>query len=90
MSTTMKSLGFTNIYVVAEHVEDVLRAIEAEALDRGIRTHQASDALDASRDVILDDATASLGLEWVEIDRALCVYPIGLTVDWKSFLASEA
>lgn len=89
MRTTVKSLGFTEIYVAAGSVEEVIRAIESEALDRGILTFQASDALDASRDVILDDATASLGLEWIEIDRALCVYPAGLSLDWKSLLASQ-
>lgn len=58
---------------------NINQQIELEALNI------YSDALDASRDVILADAAHALGLYHQFYEDNLCIYPQGFEVDWEQF-----
>lgn len=85
MSTVKEVWGFSHYLAVdldGTLGDRFLAAMNAEALDRGITPNVPSDALDASRNVIMDDAARKVGAEWSIVDDTLRVCPRNVTVDW--------
>ena len=79
------SFGIDTIYSLNADLELFSREVVREALERGIDPSKPSDALDASRDVILADAAHALGLYHQFYEDNLCIYPQGFEVDWEQF-----
>ena len=85
MSTVKEVWGFSHTLTVdldGTLCNRFLAAMNDAAVDRGIVPNVPSDALDASRDVILWDAAAKVGAQWSIVDDTLRLAPTGLTVDW--------
>lgn len=56
------------------------QAFSREAKARGIDSSKPSDALDMSRDLILDDAARSIGFTWHQKGEELALVPVGVSV----------
>lgn len=87
MSTVKDAWGFSESLAVNADVNEFFKAANAAALDRGIKPNEPSDALDLSRDVILDEAAQRLGLEWEIVEDTIRLWPRGLTLDWSKVSA---
>lgn len=80
--TVLDVWGFSDFLAVNVNGTDYLRAMNAEAVERGIDPSVPSDALDASRDVILMDAAARLKCNAEVIGTTLRLWPLDVTLDW--------
>lgn len=89
MSTVQEVWGFSDILAVNVEVSDFCKAMNAAAVSRNIAPNVPSDALDLSRDIMLDEAAQSLGAECEIVDTTLRVWPKGVTLDWAQ-VAKEA
>lgn len=88
MATVQDVWGFTWITGVDTDIADFCQAMNAAAESRSIAPNVPSDALDVSRDLMLDEAAQSLNAYWAIEGKELRVWPRGLTVRWDS--VSEA
>lgn len=84
--TIQQVWGFGNVEAVEADIPGFLIALNAAATSRGIASHLPSDALDLSRDSILDEAAQSVGADWhiapgVPLST-LRLARTGLSVDW--------
>lgn len=75
-ATMLEVWGFSTILVASPQTTDDLPAktmdsINNAARERGIHPGQPSDALDLSRDIIIDEALAPA--PWSIVNNALCV-----------------
>jgi hypothetical protein len=77
------------VYLIETKLEEFLAAVSREARSRGVDPTKPSDALDASRDVILADAAQTLGLSYSFVGDALCLAPAGIAFDFEEYLAGK-
>ena len=85
MSTVREVWGFGEVLSVEVDVADFCRAMNRAATERGIAPNVPSDALDLSRDVMLDEAAASLGADWsITPDGTLRLWRRDLIIKWDS------
>lgn len=88
MSTVKDVWGFSTMEIAkpdtdtTDRIAEFCTAMNAAALDRGIKPNVPSDALDLSRDICLDEAAQSLGLEWEIVGDTLRAWPVGVTIQW--------
>lgn len=83
--TTVKDVwGFSESLAVNADINEFFKHVNDAAKDRGIDAHVPSDALDMSRDIILDEAAQKLGLEWEIVDDTIRLWPAGVTIKWES------
>lgn len=85
--TIQEVWGFGRTIAVNADIASFLQAMHRAAVSRGIlATHLPSDALDLSRDIILDEAAAALGVTWAIVPgeplSTLRLARRGLSVDW--------
>lgn len=90
MATADEILGFGDALAINFDVNDFLKEVNTAASERGIILNEPSDALDMSRDVILDEAAARCSVRWEIIDRTMCLTPTSLRFDWKAYIEAEA
>lgn len=88
MSTVQEVWGFSRYLAVdpegaAPIGPRFLAAMNAGAADRGIAAHVPSDALDASRLIIMSEAAQQVGADFEIVDDTLRLAPTGVTVDWS-------
>lgn len=84
MTTVQDVWGFSESLSVNTDVNQFFAAMNAAALDRGIKPNEPSDALDMSRDVILDDAAQKLGVQWEIVENTIRLWPAGLQINnWE-------
>lgn len=87
-ASTKEALGFTSIEALTVEGDSrdmpnlMAKAINGAALSRGIRVTGPSDALDMSRDIILDEAAASLGCTWEIKGDTLRIWPLQYGHTW--------
>lgn len=86
MSTIEEVWGFSEIVAVNVEVSDFCKAMNAAAESRNIAPNVPSDALDLSRDIMLDEAAQSLRSEWEVVGNTIRVWPNGVTLDWAAIL----
>ena len=72
---TSSPLGFTKIEALNLDISSLMAAINRSAADRNLRLDIESDALDMSRDLMLDEAFAPLGGRWDITADTLRVWP---------------
>lgn len=84
MATVLDVWGFSNILAVEVLISDFCKAMNAAAESRSIAANVPSDALDLSRDVMLDEAAASLNARWALVDSTLRLWRSDLTVKWEN------
>ena len=61
--TVLSVWGFSDVLSVDADISDFMKALNA-AESRGIKAHLPSDALDLSRDLMIDEAAHQLGADW--------------------------
>lgn len=81
MATAQDVWGFSTTLMVNVNVNAFMRSANEAALSRGIRPHKPSDALDMSRDVILDEAAQAHNSQWRIVGTELRVWPFG--IEWQ-------
>lgn len=87
-ASAKEALGFTSIEALTVEGDSrdmpnlMAKAINGAALSRGIRVNGPSDALDMSRDIILDEAAASLGCTWEIKGDTLRIWPLQYGHTW--------
>lgn len=89
-ATMQEAWGFSTLTTATPDgsFEDVssrfCKALGEAAKSRGIATHIPSDALDMSRDVMLDEAAQSIGMQWQIVGDTLRLWPVGVTIEWPA------
>lgn len=77
--------GFGKIVAVGPEgsasIDDISRGMDFHARDRGIDPSQPSDALDMSRDIVLDDAVHGAGADAWEIRDDVLYVATGLGIE---------
>lgn len=99
MATTQEVWGFGTIEVAkpstdtTDRVAEFCRNLNAAAASRSIEPNVPSDALDMSRDIMLDEAAHAMGYTW-RLWRSttggldtLRLSPIGVTIHWNELSA---
>jgi hypothetical protein len=78
--------GFTKMELASNDrdMQFFFDRMNAAARDRGIDPGRESDALDASRDVILSDAIHGAGYDWEIVGDTIRVWPQGVSIHWAS------
>lgn len=92
MSTMQEVWGFGSIIAVSnadDTAGDFCRALNTAAASRSITPNVPSDALDQSRDIMVDEAAHSLGMEWAVVDDTLRLWPVNVTVDWAAITEAD-
>lgn len=84
MATVLDVWGFSGILAVEVPIDSFTRAMDRTARDRGIAPHIPSDALDLSRDIMLDEAAAALNAQWEIVGTTLRLWRSDLTVRWEN------
>lgn len=82
MATAKDVWGFSTTLMVNVDVNNFMRTANGKAVARGIRPHVPSDAMDLSRDIILDEAAQEHRSSWEIVGTELRVWPVG--VSWQS------
>lgn len=90
MSTMVEVWGFRSVLSVEASVQEFCRALGKAAKERGIPSHLPSDALDASRDLMLDEAAQAVNATWSIADECLRLAKVGLTINWDSIKSPSA
>lgn len=78
--------GFSRVLAVTDSTDTrdlpnmFAQAFSREAESRGISPSVPSDALDMSRDLILDDAARSMGFMWHQKGEVVALVPLGVSV----------
>lgn len=97
--TAKQVWGFTHVYAAMpadpsrpdhDYVQEFMGALNRAAAERGVaRLDAPSDALDVSRDLIIDEAAKALGAVWAQRGDDLLVTHTALVdaVDWDDLLA---
>lgn len=72
-----------------DYVHEFGVALERAAADRGLSLKAPSDALDQSRDLVIDEAARALSAGWEIRDDTLLLTHDSLAgvVDWEKYLA---
>lgn len=87
-ASTQEALGFSSIEALTVEGDNrdmpnlMAKAINGAALSRGIKVNAPSDALDMSRDIILDEAAATLGCTWEISGDTLRIWPLQYGHTW--------
>jgi len=82
MATAQEVWGFSTTLMVNMSVNHFMRSVNGAAVDRGINPRVPSDALDLSRDLILDEAAAEHNMQWEIVGTELRVWPVQIA--WRS------
>lgn len=94
MATMQEVWGFGRIAAVttdedADTIGRFCKALDRAAKERHIAPHVPSDALDMSRDVMVDEAARSLDMQWEIVNDGdpldtIRLWPIGVTINWET------